>query len=36
MIAAEKVTLVLLAGGRSERFGSDKLTQLYLGRPLGL
>jgi molybdenum cofactor cytidylyltransferase len=36
MIAAEHVALVLLAGGRSERFGSDKLTQLYLGRPLGL
>ncbi len=36
MIEAERVTLVLLAGGRSERFGSDKLTQLYLGRPLGL
>ncbi|WP_447726715.1 nucleotidyltransferase family protein [Sphingomonas koreensis] len=36
MIAAEQVTLVLLAGGRSERFGMDKLTQLYLGRPLGL
>lgn len=36
MIAAEQVALVLLAGGRSERFGTDKLTQLYLGRPLGL
>lgn len=36
MIAAEQVALVLLAGGRSERFGSDKLIQLYLGRPLGL
>lgn len=36
MIAAEQVTLLLLAGGRSERFGADKLTQLYLGRPLGL
>jgi molybdenum cofactor cytidylyltransferase len=36
MIEAEQVALVLLAGGRSERFGTDKLTQLYLGRPLGL
>jgi molybdenum cofactor cytidylyltransferase len=36
MIEAEKVALVLLAGGRSQRFGTDKLTQLYLGRPLGL
>lgn len=36
MIGAEQVALVLLAAGRSERFGSDKLTQLYLGRPLGL
>lgn len=36
MIKAEQVTLVLLAGGRSQRFGTDKLTQLYLGRPLGL
>lgn len=36
MISPERVALVLLAGGRSERFGTDKLTQLYLGRPLGL
>lgn len=37
MIAAEDVTLILLAAGRSQRFGeADKLTQLYLGRPLGL
>lgn len=36
MIGAEQVALVLLAGGRSERFGADKLTQPYLGRPLGL
>lgn len=36
MIKAEQVALVLLAGGRSERFGTDKLIELYLGRPLGL
>lgn len=36
MIRPERVALVLLAGGRSRRFGADKLTQLYLGRPLGL
>ncbi|WNO54445.1 nucleotidyltransferase family protein [Stakelama saccharophila] len=37
MIAAEDTALVLLAAGRSERFGdTDKLTIDYLGRPLGL
>lgn len=33
----EKSALVLLAAGRSERFGiSDKLTEPFLGRPLAL
>lgn len=36
MIEAERVALVLLAAGHSRRFGGDKLTQLYLGRPVGL
>lgn len=37
MIAAERVALVLLAAGRSQRFGTqDKLIAPYLGRPLGL
>lgn len=35
MIAAEKCLLVLLAAGRSERFGAeDKLDADFLGRPL--
>ena len=35
MIAAEKTVLILLAAGRSQRFGAaDKLTQDYLGQPL--
>ncbi|MBR0552647.1 nucleotidyltransferase family protein [Stakelama marina] len=37
MIAAEATALVLLAAGRSRRFGDqDKLSIDYLGRPLGL
>ncbi|MBS0478930.1 MAG: nucleotidyltransferase family protein [Proteobacteria bacterium] len=37
MIAPENTALVLLAAGRSGRFGlSDKLTAPFLGRPLGL
>lgn len=37
MIEAERVALVLLAAGRSQRFGAaDKLMAPYLGRPLGL
>jgi molybdenum cofactor cytidylyltransferase len=36
MIAPERVTLVLLAAGRSRRFDGDKLMALYLGRPIGL
>lgn len=37
MIAAERTALVLLAGGRSERFGPhDKLTEPFLGKPLAL
>ncbi len=37
MIAAEEVVLVLLAAGRSQRFGAaDKLEADLLGRPLGL
>lgn len=35
MIAAERTVLVLLAAGRSVRFGAaDKLTQDFLGQPL--
>lgn len=35
MIAADKTVLILLAAGRSERFGDvDKLTQDFLGKPL--
>ena len=38
MIAIEDTVLVLLAAGRSERFGDvgSKLDQEFLGRPLGL
>jgi molybdenum cofactor cytidylyltransferase len=37
MIAAEKTALVLLAAGRSARFGTvDKLLEPFLGRPLAL
>lgn len=37
MISPERVTLVLLAAGRSLRFGDeDKLMAPYLGRPLGM
>lgn len=37
MIAAERTLLVLLAAGRSLRFGDvDKLEQLFLGRPLAM
>lgn len=36
MIRAEDTALILLAAGRSERFGAaDKLEQPYLGEPLG-
>ncbi|GAA0314396.1 hypothetical protein GCM10009087_26000 [Sphingomonas oligophenolica] len=35
MIAAEKTALILLAAGRSKRFGeADKLEQLFLRKPL--
>jgi molybdenum cofactor cytidylyltransferase len=35
VIAAERTMLILLAAGRSERFGPrDKLTQDFLGKPL--
>ncbi|WEK43793.1 MAG: nucleotidyltransferase family protein [Candidatus Sphingomonas colombiensis] len=38
MIKVEKTVLVLLAAGKSERFGdiSSKLDELFLSRPLGL
>ncbi len=38
MIAVENTVLVLLAAGKSERFGDvgSKLDQLFLARPLGL
>jgi len=37
MILPDRVALVLLAAGRSRRFGAqDKLMAPYLGRPLGL
>lgn len=37
MIRADRTMLVLLAAGRSQRFGEvDKLTQPFLGRPLAL
>jgi molybdenum cofactor cytidylyltransferase len=38
MLSVEKTMLILLAAGRSERFGDigNKLDQEFLGRPLGL
>jgi molybdenum cofactor cytidylyltransferase len=37
MIAPENTALVLLAAGKSARFGlSDKLTEMFLGQPLGM
>ena len=37
MIAPETTALILLAAGRSQRFGSsDKLTAMFLGQPLGM
>lgn len=37
MIAPDTTALILLAAGKSERFGlSDKLTEVFLGQPLGL
>ncbi|MDB5703484.1 MAG: glycosyl transferase [Sphingomonas bacterium] len=37
MIRVEKTVLILLAAGRSQRFGDvDKLEQLFLGRPLAM
>lgn len=37
MIAPENTALILLAAGKSKRFGlSDKLTEMFLGQPLGM
>ncbi|THD34542.1 MAG: nucleotidyltransferase family protein [Sphingomonas sp.] len=37
MIAPDNTALILLAAGKSERFGlSDKLTEIFLGQPLGM
>jgi molybdenum cofactor cytidylyltransferase len=37
MIEPETTALILLAAGKSERFGlSDKLTAVFLGQPLGM
>jgi len=37
MIQPETTALILLAAGKSERFGlSDKLTETFLGQPLGM
>jgi molybdenum cofactor cytidylyltransferase len=37
MIAPETTALILLAAGKSARFGlSDKLTEMFLGQPLGM
>jgi len=37
MIAPETTALILLAAGKSERFGlTDKLTAMFLGKPLGM
>jgi len=37
MIEPATTALILLAAGRSERFGlSDKLTEMFLGQPLGM
>ena len=37
MIAPETTALILLAAGKSARFGlSDKLTEIFLGQPLGM
>lgn len=37
MIEPQTTALILLAAGKSERFGlSDKLTEVFLGQPLGM
>lgn len=37
MIAPDTTALILLAAGKSARFGlSDKLTEMFLGQPLGM
>ena len=36
MIEATKVAVILLAAGRSERFGTDKLLAMIAGEPVAV